>query len=395
MSLKKIHFLSELLQKHNIPSTYKTLRYEFNDKLFFEADNVAEQNIYVDTLCLVCFAFNCFLKPTFNNSRFKTIKITQQTHVSLSIIIPPNTTHIKQYLTAHFSKSSRAPIIKKMKRLESCFNIKYKVFYGSIQKKEYKQLMDKVHEMLVNRFKQRNNSNYILNDWNTYFELFFPLINEKKASIFVIYNKDTPIQISINFHFKKTFFAHIPAYDIDYAQFGLGNTAIYKQLEWCIENNYEFLDMGNGELDYKKRWCNYRYLLETHIFYKRNSLKASIIAYKELNIIKIKNFIKIIIKSAVYKKLKQEMLTKKNLKFPEYTIENLNETEIPKANNLELVDLKTNPFFKDIKKPLFNFIYNTKDHFDAIKIYKIKNKTHSFLILGTKKNMVINFNKNK
>src|SRR5690606_9401311 len=124
---------------------------------------------------------------------------------------------------------------------------------------------------LTKRFEQRNDTNHILINWERYKNILFPLINEKKASIFVIYNNESPIQISINFHYGKTFFAHIPAYDVDYAPYGLGNTAVYKQLEWCIENNYEYLDMGNGYLEYKKRWCNYQYDLETHIFYKKTS----------------------------------------------------------------------------------------------------------------------------
>jgi len=392
MSLKKVHFLNELLEKHNIPTAYKTLRYAFNDAVFFETKNVTEP----ETSTQVCIAFPKFLKPTFHNGRFKTKKIIQKNLDSFGITIAPEITEISQYLNAHFSKSSRAPIIKKMKRLESCFNIHYKVFYGTIAEETYEKLMYKTHAMLLRRFEQRNDNNFILNDWNKYVKLLFPLINNRKASLFVIYNDDTPIQVSINFHYEKTFFAYIPAYDIDYAQFGLGNTAVYKQLEWCIENNYVYLDMGNGDYDYKKRWCNYQYQLETHIYYKSNSLKANILATTELNTIKIKNILKEIINSAFYNKLKQTVFSKKDtnnsFSFSNYSIENIKEANRPKSEYLQPIDLKTNNDYQEIKKPLFDFLYNTQDHIDTVSIHKIKNETDAFLITGISSCVKVTYN---
>ena len=393
MSLKKVHFLNDLLEKHQIAPGYKTLRYSFNDAPFYET----ETNTLPET-SQVIIAFPTFLKPTFQNDSFKTKKIVQKYLDSYGITIAPTITNIDHYVNAHFSKSSRTPILKKMKRLESCFNIRYQVYYGEISKETYTSIINKTHAMLVRRFNQRNDNNFILNNWKKYEALLFPLINDRKASVFVIYNEDTPIQVSINFHYQKTFFAYIPAYDIDYAQFGLGNTAVYKQLEWCIENNYAYLDMGNGDYDYKKRWCNYHYQLETHIQYKSSSLRHRLLATKELNIIKLKNGIKTGINSPFYAKIKKVIATKTPLNdsfsCSNYTIENLNEGVLHKNDALQAIDLKKTTDFQELKKPLCDFLYTTKCHSDTVTIHKIINETHTFLITGGSSSIKVIFNQN-
>lgn len=392
MSLKKVHFLNELLETHKVPIAYKALRYAFNDSVFYKKSNAKEPEASTQMF----IAFPGFLKPIFNNNQFKTKIITQKYRDSFGITIAPHITDISQYINAHFSKSSRTPIVKKMKRLENCFNIHYKVYYGEIDEETYKHIMDKTHAMLVRRFEQLKENNFVLKDWNKYFTALHPLINEQKASLFVIYNDNMPIQVSINFHYQKTYFAHIAAYDIDYAQFGLGNTAVYKQLEWCIKNNYNYLDMGNGDYEYKKRWCNYHYELETHIHYKSNSLKDNVLANKELNIIKIKNLLKELVNNKFYNEIKQAISANKFINkaspLSNYTTENLNNSEIPKNDFLQKIDLKATTSFQDIKKPLFDFLYITKDHINTVLIYKIENETDSFLIRGSVNSQKIMFN---
>lgn len=390
--MKKVHFLNDLLEKHQVANGYQALHYSFNDAPFYETDT----NTPPET-SQVIIAFPTFLKPTFQNDQYKTKKSVQKYLDSYGIIISPNITNISHYINEHFSKSSRTPILKKMKRLESCFNINYKVFYGYIDKNHYEYLMDTTHAMLIKRFKQKNDTSYILNNWKKYKPLFYSLINQNRASLFIIYNNEIPIQVSINFHYGKTFFAYIPAYDIDYAQFGLGNTAVYKQLEWCIENNYAYLDMGNGGLEYKKRWCNYHYQLETHIHYKINSLKSTVLANKELITIKIKNILKGIIKKPFFNKLKQKLSVNKHInEFNNnlnYSIENIKETESPNSEYLQLIDLKTTTNFPEIKKPFLDFLYNTQNHMDTVRVYNIINETDAFLIIGSDSCIKIIFDK--
>ena len=398
MKIKHIseHFLNTLLEDGKIPSSYKSLKYTFSDKLFYDSeyDKYLSKNIQAPIITYI--AFPKFLTPSFfNNELFKTKKVVQNNREGFGITINPDLNDIGQYLTNHFSKNSRAPIIKKIKRLEFCFNINYKVFFGDIDKDYYNYLMNLTHSMLIKRFNQKNDSNFILKNWKKYNDILYPLITKKKASIFVIYNEKEPIQISINFHYNKTFFAFIPAYNIDYAQFGLGNTAVYKQLEWCIQNGYEYLDMGNGDLDYKIRWCNYKYDLETHIYFKKNHILANLLAFKEEYRVTIINILKKIKNNTVLKNLKKKLPSRKPTNFNNdslnYTSENLDTISFYETNILQEIQLKPNTDFIHLKKPLYDFLYKTKDHLNQVVLYKIENKSNTFIIKGTKKNIRISF----
>lgn len=373
MSHKNIlHFFNELVETHQIPKAYKKLSFKFNNKAFFNSKANCAKGILPKVETYI--AFPGFLTPQFHSNQFKAKCIEQKNQECFGIILSPEIKNTQEYLVQNLSKNSRSPILKKKKRLEACFNITYKVFYGNINKDEYDRLMNTAHAMLVRRFEQRNDSNFILKNWNKYLEILYPLINQNKASFFVIYNENTPIQISINFHYNKTFFAYIPAYNIDYAQFGLGNTAVFKQLEWCIENNYEYLDMGNGDLEYKVRWCNYQYSLETHIIYLKSNFIARIKALKPIYRVKLINFIKTL------KNLKQNKTqnTKTFNKIPpEYIIKPIDDiASIEKHNNLKEINFFETHTTKHLSKIICDFIYAEKEHLNKIKIYSILNSSN-------------------
>lgn len=387
MSLKKINFLSALFEQNKVSNIYKSLEYAFNEALVYESNSHNELILQQQSPVEINIAFPQYLKPNFNyfNNQYSLKKITQRFQNCYGIILPVQLQSPVEYLKSKFSTNSRVRILKKMKRLEASYNITYKVYFGHIEKNNYDNLITITHEMLSRRFEQRNDTNYVLNSWEKYKELLFHLINTKKASLFVIYNNDKPIQVSVNFHYQKTLFFYILAHNIDYSQFGLGNIAVYKGVEWCIENKYQYLDMGNGELEYKKRWCNYNYQLETHIYYNKNSMKAYTIANCELLIIKVKNVLKTVINSTLYSKLKTSILTIKKSKKPtditEYTSEKITDLK-HYNNNLKGIDNEIDTHFKHINKPICDFIYATREHVNNISVFKILNEKNSFIIKG-------------
>ncbi|MFY0714744.1 GNAT family N-acetyltransferase [Seonamhaeicola sp. NFXS20] len=379
MSHKKtLHFFNELVEKHQIPKAYKKLSFKFNNKPFYKSSaNTSEKTVYpVETY----IAFPGFLTPKFNSDKFKAKCIEQKNQECFGIILSPEIKTTQEYLVQNLSKNSRSPILKKKKRLEACFNITYKVFFGNINKDEYDRLMDVAHAMLIKRFEQRNDSNFILKNWNKYLEILYPLINQNKASFFVIYNENIPIQISINFHYDKTFFAYIPAYNIDYAQFGLGNTAVYKQLEWCIENKYEYLDMGNGDLEYKVRWCNHQYSLETHIVYVKKNIVAQTKALIPIFKVKLINFLKSVknLKKG-NKKHNQSYKTK-----PPYKIETIENNFKIQENEIQEINFFDTHKEKYLSKIICDFIYSEKEHLNNIKIYNIVNTPNYIIKTPTK-----------
>jgi hypothetical protein len=387
MLYNKIHFFNILTQTGEIPESYRALNYAFNNAPFYKNDHLKTSKYKHRSSATTYTAFPNFLSPTFNTSNeYIAKKIIQKKRDCYGIIINPEINNISQYINNHFSKNSKTPILRKMKRLEMCFDINYEVYYGAIEKEYYNFLMDATHAMLIKRFEQRNSTHFILKDWQKYIDILFPLINQKKASLFVIYNNKKPIQVSINFHFGKTLFAYIPSYNIDYGQFGLGNTAIYKQLEWCIENKYEYLDMGNGDLEYKKRWCNFHYELETHIYFRKSSIIANIIASLELNKIKLINLLKDV-KSLLTNQFNSNQENTNSLITDKYLTEEIENVEILKESDLKQVNLESNYALKDIYKSIYDFLYTEKEHLNSITVYKIINEKDAFLIKGINKSV--------
>ena len=377
---KKENFLYKLYESNKVSDYYKTLQLSFakNYAVYKNEDlSIGEdQKILTKTI----IAFPQFLEPEFINSGLKVRHIIQKKLDCFGIILDDKLQDIDSYLREHFSKNSRTPIIKKKKRLEECFNIEYKIFYGEIDVETYHSLMNITKEMLIQRFEQKSGNNSALGKWKWYEDTLYRLINEKKASFFVIYNNQTPIQISINYHYDTILFAHIPAYDINYSKFGLGNTAVYKQLEWAIENNYKYLDFGDGDLDYKRRWCNYDYKLETQIICKKSSLVGNIVSLIELNLVRFKNLMKDLNVDAYIQKLKQKGGSPVNSE----SYEQFNFSDVDENFNMESLE-KINLLgeeFNFLKKPIFDFIYQYQDHFDSIKVYKENDTT--FVIAGEK-----------
>ena len=118
------------------------------------------------------------------------------------------------------------------------------------------------------------------------------MILSKQAALFVVYDKDKPIAITLLNFSNNVMIDVIRVFDIDYSKFRLGTVSIMKQLEWCIENNFEALDFSKGYFEYKKRWTNKLYWFEYHIYYDKKSFLAKILARLYKNFFAFKLFLR-------------------------------------------------------------------------------------------------------
>ena len=164
---------------------------------------------------------------------------------------------LSEYMSANFSKNSRNKNNKYKRRLEASFNISYKMFFGEITKDEYDFIFEEFKLLLEKRFAEKQVSNNNLNseEWNFYYEVAYTLILEKKASIYVIYDNNQPIGVTLSYFSEDTLFDAITVFDIDYFKFHLGSVTIMKLIEWCVENHIKILDFSKGYFEYKRRWC--------------------------------------------------------------------------------------------------------------------------------------------
>ncbi|MGY8915087.1 MAG: GNAT family N-acetyltransferase, partial [Flavobacteriales bacterium] len=232
--------------------------------------------------------------PTFFDLEIATLNSSLQFKKSRQypgyLIHLDNYTDIGHYMSSSFSKSSRYKLNKYKKRLEDSFDISYKMFLGDISKEEYDSVFEHFKILLEKRFLDKGitNNNLDPDEWDFYHEVAYPLILEKKASLFVIYEGNTPIGVTLCYFSENILFDAITVFDIDYEKFHLGSVTIMKLIEWSLENNIKIFDFSKGYFDYKKRWANKEYHFEYHIYHDSNSISAKIIAWSILEFFSLK-----------------------------------------------------------------------------------------------------------
>ena len=288
---------------------------------------------------------------------------------------------IDDYLLNTFSKNTRMKMRKFSNRLESCFNISYKMFLGNIDKAEYNDLFDDFMTLLQKRYsdKQITYNNMQPDEWGFYKDVAYPLILEKKASLFVIYDNNKPIAITYNYHTPDTVIDAITVFDIDYSKFNLGYVNNLKLLNWCFENNIKTLDFSKGYFDYKKRMCTLEYDFEYHIIYDKRSLISKIKAHL----------------FHIYFQFKASLRNKGiNSKFHKLTYgikhgKKSNTTKIIRTSNLDklpslaeltAIDIKEESNYYVLKKHVNDFLYLVVKPYQEIDIYKSKNEKNVYIL---------------
>jgi len=380
--INRQHFLNVLLRYNKLHPIYNTLKYGFNQKVFVNGNEFNKYE-YEKSLFYFNYCFPRYLKPELGDYKKLSFKLPPFVYKSYGIIIDEKFESAEDYLKSHFSSNQRYTIRRRKTLLEKCFNISTKVYYGIIDFSEYEHIMNKAKELLGGRFEQKNIENEYLVEWTMYQKCLFPLINKKKASIFVVYNETTPIQININFNINKTCFATMLIYDIDYSKFGMGHIGAYNVLDWCIKNKYDFLDLGMSTYDYKTKWSNFNYDLETQIIFNKEQKVLNVLGYMFKILFMIKY---IFISLKFWRRFRNEKRAKKNAPILEdVKIEKV--TDLPPLS-LNILSLNEVSNYPNLRKTINDFLYAKKVHENSVKLYK--NEESTFFIKS--KNEVFKFN---
>ena len=214
----------------------------------------------------------------FNNSgRLKLKRVFQYQGFLMNLSGYENT---EAYINDRFSGKNRREFRSNKRRLETCFNVSYQFIYGHIERDVYDKLFKQFYDLLSNRFlgKQTNYHHLDSVKWNYYTELVFEMLNNRQASLLVIFKDEIPIGITLNFHSENILFETITVFDPDYYKFSIGKTSIIKLLEWCFENKVTISDFSKGDFEYKRKWSNTVYDFEYHILYDSRSVIAALTA---------------------------------------------------------------------------------------------------------------------
>lgn len=379
--IRKNNFVAFLFRKGKIPMHYKSITYLGHFWSNSKSDGKSQDNLGLPA--------QWRLIPDFFE-----IEIDMD-HVGRYVIpqhnwgyaIRLNVDTVDDYLNNQFKSKYRSIIRRYVKRLESCFQIEYKLFYGEISEEQYHFLMNCIHQMILRRFKQRREQHKALKDWKEIYNDSLSMILQKKASLFVIYDGENPIEISLNYHFDKILFSSISSYDIDYAKFGLGHVEIYKQLEWCINNDYEIFEMGVGGTNYKRRWSNFIYRFQNHVTYVKSSSKQRFQAFFLRSLVGFIEYLKSLgINELLYttvNRISQLVKTRETY---------LNNNPVPQTETTLVDHLPENAVaipvnfskYPFLKKPICDYLYTNVEHKCHLKLYKVDELKNTFYIKGQK-----------
>ncbi|MEO1011530.1 MAG: GNAT family N-acetyltransferase [Bacteroidota bacterium] len=287
---------------------------------------------------------------------------------------------VEDYFDAHLKRSSKKAIKRALNRFEHCFEVSYTMFYRSISRDTYNFLLEALYKMISDRFKDRYTTHTALKQWEYYHSLFYRLVSEGRGSIFVIFDREIPIEISLNFNFGNIMLSAFSSFNADYAKFSLGNIEIYKQLEWCLENGYVLFDMSYGDFKYKMDWSNLHYDFETHVISK-TSLGGPLASFLEKKGQITNYFIKKEV-NHTYHRIKSILKGERGPKEPDgrnidFTLEKVDTSEMDKINGLKRVNL-VEPQWNRLKRYVYDYLYLEQKRLQDITIYQ-KSET-KFLI---------------
>ncbi|PWH82408.1 hypothetical protein DIS18_09140 [Algibacter marinivivus] len=288
--------------------------------------------------------------------------------------------NIDDYLLNTFSKNTRMKMRKFNKRLDACFNISTKMFFGNIDKEEYNEIFDNFMILLKKRYaeKQVSYNNMQASEWAFYKEVAYPLILEKKASLFVVYDNNIPIAITYNYHTKDSLIDAITVYDIDYSKFNIGYVNNLKILNWCFDNNLKVLDFSKGYFDYKKRMCTLEYDFEYHIIYDKKSILSKLKAHIYYNFFELKTYLRhkkwdVKLHRFTYNlKSKKQEKTNQNVEIKKLDV-------LPNSDELIKIDIKEDTKYNFLTRYVNDFLYLAIKPYTDIEVFKINNDESIFI----------------
>jgi hypothetical protein len=184
----------------------------------------------------------------------------------------------QEFLRFQLGKKVYKNLRQDVQRLERNHDIRFETYFGALNEAKYKTLMETLKGFISVRFKGKISKHVALNRWGFYMDTVYEMILAKKASLFVIYELEKPIAISLHYHFKKILFTSIISFNANFHKYSLGRQMFVKQIAWCYNNNYQLLDMGWGSYDYKMKFSNAVYRYQTHVLYPKKSFRKKIIA---------------------------------------------------------------------------------------------------------------------
>lgn len=386
-------FLDLFFKEKSFPPFYKKITNSFLNSVVYEANSKSTEKNISETYLVkdIPNYFSIEFDKTNPSIKVLTAQLYSGYLINLSVY-----SNLVEYLDNKLGKPRKSQLKRYRKRLDLCIAPVYKIFYGKIEKNEYQLLFKELIAITKRRFAQKEELNFELPYLDLYQSMMYEMILNKKAAIFVIYHKNKPINITLNFIDGDTIFHWNSCYNIDYQMFNLGHINMVNHLEWAFNNGFKLFDMSRGDFLHKRKYINESYMYHENIIFNSKSISASILAYFKFLKLKIRyqliqllkkvNFHKLYGYYAKYKYKMVKPETDKNIL--NKIDSDYNISKIPELEKLKLVDLDKKEF-DFLVKSLNYFLHKTQEFVGNVKIYADLKDDKTFYFKGIKKNQKI------
>lgn len=350
----------------------------------FKLDSAADHKPQDNTIHVVNY-IPPFLQPRLEATKNR-LKAIHMTYFYGFMADLSKCSNLNEYLLEKMSSKSRTKIRSYVRKLETCFPISYRIYFGDIPKHHYEYLFTKFEGFLQSRFLQRGDSHELLPHWNEIQEKSYGMIRNKTASLFVIYNGEEPIDICLNYHTGRIMHNGVRSYDIAYSKFRLGYIDILKQLDWCFDNGIELFDLGIGDMSYKRLWCNVIYDFEHQILYRNGNVWIKLVAIGVAGFFQTKEFLKKKGVHKFYRKIRKSFAKQDGPKEKnhEKKIKLLPEGFKPAKKEMALLNLSDETHLL-LRKAIYDFQYSYLENSNETKVYQSIEDDKIYLIKGRNK----------
>lgn len=176
-----------------------------------------------------------------------------------------------EFLRNQLGKKSYKNLRQDRQRLEKDHQTKFECFYGDIESGTYAVLIETLEDYIKTRFSGRTKHHAALKRWDHYKHNIIEQVRLKNASLFVLWDAEKPIAITVNYHMSDKLFSSINSFDSAYSSYSPGRQMFIRQIEWCYENEIRLIDMGWGSFEYKIKFSNAVYRLKTQVLYHKSN----------------------------------------------------------------------------------------------------------------------------
>ena len=297
------------------------------------------------------------------------------------------------YFQEAFGSRSRSNLRRYSNRLENCFDIVYRHYFGGIEQAEYNRLFEALEGMLVRRFREKGENNYELQHLGHFKAVLRDMILDKKAHLFVIYHGKKPISIRINMFRGKTAFYIISGYDIDYSKFHLGFIDMARSIQWMFASGFHRYDLLKGYGYYKKKWTRDSYFCRDCYIYDRSSPLARVAARWGVLKSRIRYRAYHWLKNRPAGRLIQSL--RKRISgpqpasgFPGKPIAR-DHGEIPPGELGREIDIENQPEYRLLRQPVYQFLFYTRESIRDIRVYAHKEREDLFIVRGRNKSQTL------